>query len=113
MSGELESEILADQDDHGHDVETGGAAEQKGRERREVGREIRSDELKDVLRARQIFQAMFAEITLTTFYCRLVDGEPRLSEHSAVQWLRPQDLNSVDWAPADIPAVALVKAHLG
>ena len=55
----------------------------------------------------------FAEITLTTFYCRLVDGEPRLSEHSAVQWLRPQDLNSVDWAPADIPAVALVKAHLG
>ena len=54
----------------------------------------------------------FAVITLTTFFCVLVDGEPKLSEHTAVQWLRPADLDALEWAPADVPAVSLVKAHL-
>ena len=55
----------------------------------------------------------FAEITLTTFYCDLVTGEPRLTEHTAVRWLPPEDLDDVSWAPADLPAVAIVKADLG
>lgn len=55
----------------------------------------------------------FAKITLTTFYCSLVEGDPRLTEHTAVAWLRPAELGEVDWAPADIPAVNLVKAALG
>jgi 8-oxo-dGTP diphosphatase len=55
----------------------------------------------------------FAEITLTTYFCTLVDGEPRLSEHTAVQWLRPDEMSLLEWAPADLPAVALVKAMLG
>lgn len=54
----------------------------------------------------------FAEITLTTFYCTLVAGEPRLSEHTAVRWLPPAELHEVPWAPADLPAVALVKEGL-
>ncbi len=54
----------------------------------------------------------FAEITLTTFYCTLVKGEPRLSEHTAVRWLHPAELDNVAWAPADLPAVARVKAGL-
>lgn len=55
----------------------------------------------------------FAEITLTTFFCALVEGEPRLTEHQAVQWLPPEKLDSIEWAPADVPAVVLVKAALG
>jgi 8-oxo-dGTP diphosphatase len=55
----------------------------------------------------------FAVITLTTFFCVLLDGEPRLTEHAAVQWLRTEELDSLAWAPADVPAVALVKATLG
>lgn len=54
----------------------------------------------------------FAEVTLTTFYCALVDGEPTLTEHTAVRWLLPQELDSLEWAPADVPAVALVKATI-
>jgi 8-oxo-dGTP diphosphatase len=54
----------------------------------------------------------FAEITLTTFFCILMDGEPRLTEHTAMQWLGAETLDSLAWAPADIPAVALVKATL-
>jgi 8-oxo-dGTP diphosphatase len=35
----------------------------------------------------------------------LVDGEPipRAGEHDAVRWLRPDQLDDVDWLPADRP----------
>lgn len=52
----------------------------------------------------------FALITLTTFYCHLIAGEPELTEHQAVRWLPPADLLHLDWAPADIPAVQLIQA---
>lgn len=51
----------------------------------------------------------FATVTLTTFYCSLVSGEPEKSEHSELLWLEPQELSSIDWAPADIPAVAKIR----
>lgn len=52
----------------------------------------------------------FAVITLTTFFCQLLHGEPQLTEHSAVEWLSPANLHELDWAPADIPAVHLIQA---
>lgn len=50
----------------------------------------------------------FGIVTLTTFYCSLRSGTPELTEHSAVEWRAPSALGSLDWAPADIPAVELV-----
>lgn len=50
----------------------------------------------------------FATISLTTFYCTLLEGSPRMTEHSAMTWLCPTDLPTLDWAPADIPAVEIV-----
>jgi 8-oxo-dGTP diphosphatase len=47
----------------------------------------------------------FAIVTLTTFYCTLIQGTPELTEHAAVVWLAPDDLGSLPWAPADVPAV--------
>jgi 8-oxo-dGTP diphosphatase len=47
----------------------------------------------------------FAIVTLTTFYCVLVDGTPNLTEHADVRWLPPHSLDTLDWAPADVPAV--------
>lgn len=47
----------------------------------------------------------FGIVHLTTFICRLEKGEPQLTEHIAIQWLSPSELASLDWAPADIPAV--------
>lgn len=50
----------------------------------------------------------FGDITLTTFWCKLRSGTPRLTEHSEVRWMRPVELLSVEWAPADIPSVRLI-----
>jgi len=54
----------------------------------------------------------FAVITLTTFYCALVDGTPQLTEHAQVVWSSPEDLDQLDWAPADIPAVQKIQRAL-
>ncbi len=54
----------------------------------------------------------FGVVTLTTFYCELVDGTPRLTEHAEVRWLAPADLDSLTWAPADVPAVDKIRAEL-
>jgi 8-oxo-dGTP diphosphatase len=50
----------------------------------------------------------FGDVTLTTYYCELVSGVPTPTEHSALLWLRPDELDSVEWAPADIPAVSQI-----
>ena len=52
----------------------------------------------------------FAEVTLTTYYCTLAQGRPELSEHQASVWLKPQELLSLGWAPADVPAVHQIVA---
>lgn len=52
----------------------------------------------------------FGEVTLRTYYCRIVEGTPTRSEHSALQWLERDQLQMLAWAPADIPAVLLVEA---
>ena len=54
----------------------------------------------------------FGVVTLTTFWCRLVEGTPDPMEHAGIAWLAPAELGSLAWAPADIPAVALIKAKL-
>lgn len=55
----------------------------------------------------------FGFVTLTTFYASLIDGEPRLTEHSEIRWISASDLDTVDWAPADIPAVDRVMQDFG
>jgi 8-oxo-dGTP diphosphatase len=54
----------------------------------------------------------FGVVTLSTYFCTLLSGRPALTEHAQLSWLAPDDLHCVDWAPADIPAVAEVKRAL-
>lgn len=54
----------------------------------------------------------FGEVTLTTFYCLLLTEELTLREHQAVVWLHPAELEDLQWAPADLPAVWAVKQKL-
>ena len=49
---------------------------------------------------------------LTVQRVRLVAGEPVPHEHDAVRWLGPEDLDDVDWLPADRPFLAEVRELL-
>jgi len=51
------------------------------------------------------YQYDFGLVNLTTFICFLKSGTPQLTEHIAVEWLAPKKLNTLEWAPADIPTV--------
>ena len=55
----------------------------------------------------------FGVVTLTTFFCKLVAGTPVPSEHTAIAWLSPDELGSLDWAAADVPSVRVVEKELG
>ena len=50
----------------------------------------------------------FGVVILTTYYCTLKGDEPRLTEHSEIRWIHFTELDQLNWAPADIPAVEQV-----
>jgi len=55
------------------------------------------------------FEYDFGVVILSTYYCSLLSGEPILSEHQNMAWLRSDELLTLDWAPADLPAVAAIQ----
>src|SRR5690606_23603271 len=87
----------------------GGKIEPEESPREALEREIREELLLDVEVGEHVETTVheypFGEVTLTTFYCELISGEVTLTEHEAVLWLAPEELHSIEWAPADIPAV--------
>lgn len=44
-------------------------------------------------------------LSMQCFLCTLLSNQLTLKEHEAAQWLTVQQLDSVDWLPADIKAV--------
>ncbi|MDO7867632.1 (deoxy)nucleoside triphosphate pyrophosphohydrolase [Nocardioides jiangxiensis] len=59
-------------------------------------------------------------VTLTTYWCSLAATpdathatvlEPIPHEHAELAWLAPAELDRLAWAPADIPAVELVRTR--
>ena len=52
-----------------------------------------------------VYEYDFGIVHLTTYYCKLIGVRPVLTEHVSIKWLAPDELKSLDWAPADIPAI--------
>jgi 8-oxo-dGTP diphosphatase len=44
-------------------------------------------------------------INLIPFVARVKAGQLILREHKAYEWLHPNELKALDWAPADIPVL--------
>lgn len=74
-----------------------------------IEREIK-EELKCSVKALDVFNDNTHEydtfiINLICIKCKLVEGNPTPLEHSKLIWLKRENLDSLKWAPADIPAV--------
>ncbi|WP_431801232.1 (deoxy)nucleoside triphosphate pyrophosphohydrolase [Halobacillus andaensis] len=72
-------------------------------------REIK-EELSCEIAATEVFNENVHEyekfiIHLVALKAKLIDGEPIVSEHSKLVWMQRENLKSLVWAPADIPAV--------
>lgn len=59
-----------------------------------------------------LHESEHGSVTLTTFYCTIVEGTPRLTEHSSLTWLRPEELDTLEWTPADLASVAQIRSEL-
>ena len=40
-------------------------------------------------------------LTMHCYLCSIASGEIELREHKSARWLRPEELGSVEWLPAD------------
>jgi 8-oxo-dGTP diphosphatase len=73
--------------------------------RREINEEIHCEVEIGGQIEHTVYEYEFGIVHLTTFNCKLIGGNPVLTEHVSIKWLKPDELRSLDWAPADIPAI--------
>lgn len=52
-------------------------------------------------------------MTMHCYLCTIPDGHMELLEHSAARWLGRDEVDSVDWLPADVAVVEALKGRLG
>lgn len=48
-------------------------------------------------------------VALSTYFCTLTGTEPTLTEHQEIRWMKPNELATLNWAPADIPTVRILQ----
>lgn len=51
-------------------------------------------------------------LSMDCFWCRLVEGNLVLKEHEAAKWLDKDQLDSVEWLPADITLIGKIRDAL-
>ncbi|RFU60435.1 (deoxy)nucleoside triphosphate pyrophosphohydrolase [Peribacillus glennii] len=73
--------------------------------RREIDEELGCKVITNELFNEHIHEYETFIITLLAIKCKIADGTPAAREHSTLIWLQRENLNSLKWAPADIPAV--------
>ena len=71
----------------------------------ELNTEINVGELIDTLE----YDYPTFHLSMDCFWAEVVSGEIVLKEHEAAKWLKKEELDSVEWLPADIALIEEVK----
>lgn len=76
---------------------------------REIKEELDTEiEVGDLLETVEYDYPKF-HLTMHCFLCTIRSGDLVLKEHEAAKWLTKEELDSVDWLPADIKVVKKLK----
>lgn len=51
-------------------------------------------------------------LSMECFWCQIVRGNLVLKEHEAARWLTKDELNNVEWLPADITLIEKIRKLL-
>lgn len=51
-------------------------------------------------------------LSMDCFWARIRSGDLLLTEHEAARWLSREELDNVDWLPADLELIEKIKADL-
>ncbi len=94
------------------------------------GGKMEADELPEAALAREIREELAVEVcvgerlctvdydypqfhlTMHCFMCHIAAGVPQLLEHKSARWLGASELDAVEWLPADIEVVHLLRKTL-
>lgn len=77
--------------------------------RREIEEEMSCSIIVNDFIVRDVYSYDFGNIALSTYFCSLDNSYPNLNEHIDMKWLSVDELDSVDWAPADIATLDIIK----
>ena len=91
----------------------GGKIEQGETPQEALVREIQ-EELDSVVEVGELFETVEYDypqfhLSMNCFLCRLVEGNLVLKEHEAAKWLSREELDTVEWLPADIGVIQRLK----
>ncbi len=78
---------------------------------REIREELDTDIVVEKLLCTIEYQYPAFHLTMDCYLCHVEKGNLTLSEHSDAKWLKVEDIDSLDWLPADILAVEEIKKH--
>lgn len=48
-------------------------------------------------------------LSMDCFWCEIINGDLVLKEHEAARWLTREQLNDVEWLPADVGLIDVIK----
>lgn len=51
-------------------------------------------------------------LSMDCFWCEIVKGDLVLKEHEAAKWLKKEQLDDVEWLPADVTLIETIKKKL-
>ena len=52
-------------------------------------------------------------LTMHCFICHVLNGRLTVLEHEAARWLSPRQLGEVNWLPADMAVIPMLRHYLG
>ncbi len=94
----------------GGKVEDGETPEQALK--REIEEELNTEiEVGDYLTTIEYDYSKF-HLSMRCYWAKIIEGRPVLLEHEAARWLLADELDSVEWLPADITIIDLIKEKL-
>ena len=51
-------------------------------------------------------------LSIDCFWCEILSGDLVLKEHEAAKWLTKEELDSVDWLPADVTLIDKIRVEI-
>lgn len=95
----------------------GGKIEENETPQEALVREIR-EELDTEIAVRDLFDTVEYDypdfhLSMKCYICTVVSGNLVLKEHEAARWLNRENLDSVDWLPADLDLIRKLREYLG
>lgn len=73
--------------------------------RREIKEEMKCEIEVEPQIEETVYEYEFGTVHLSTYWCKVIEGAPTLTEHVDLRWLTLKELSSLEWAPADLPTL--------